>query len=129
MKPISEDFVARLERFASEQGVPLIRFEKGQPKDDVAQEYLARFKGREGLLFIGKAQEKTPVFRTERHRHPKSGHSYAWIVPCTGMVNHSLAGYVARTAPRHECHKIRQVAFAISHRVPSRSRPSFGQGQ
>jgi len=88
MKPISEDFVARLECFAKEQGIPLIRFEKGQRKDDVAQEYLARFKGREGLLFIGKAQEKTPVFRTERRRHPKSGQSYAWIVPSTGMVNH-----------------------------------------
>lgn len=88
MKPISEDFVARLESFAREQGIPLIRFEKGQRKDDVAKEYLAGFKGREGLLFIGKAQEKTPVFRTERRRHPKTGQSYAWIVPSTGMVNH-----------------------------------------
>lgn len=88
MKPISEDFVARLDRFATEQGVPLIRFKKGQRKDDVAQEHLARFKGHEGLLFIGKAQEKTPVFRTERRRHPKSGQSYAWIVPSTAMVNH-----------------------------------------
>lgn len=33
-------------------------FEKGQRKDDVAQEYLARFEGEEGVLFIGKAQEK-----------------------------------------------------------------------
>ncbi len=88
MKPISEDFVVRLERFATEQGIPLIRFEKGQRKDDVAQEHLGRFKGREGLLFIGKAQEKTPVFRTERRRHPKTGRSYAWIVPSTGMVNY-----------------------------------------
>jgi DNA-binding HxlR family transcriptional regulator len=88
MKPISEDFIARLERFAHDQGIPLIRFEKRQRKDDVAKEYLARFTGREGLLFIGKAQEKTPVFRTERRRHPKTGQSYAWIVPSTGMVNH-----------------------------------------
>jgi DNA-binding PadR family transcriptional regulator len=88
MKPISEDFVARLEQFARDAGIPLIRFEKGQRKDDVAQQYLARFEGRDGLLFIGKAQEKTPVFRTERRRHPKTGQSYAWIVPSTGMVNH-----------------------------------------
>jgi DNA-binding PadR family transcriptional regulator len=88
MKPISEDFVTRLEQFARDAGIPLIRFEKGQRKDDVAREYLARFQAREGLLFIGKAQEKTPVFRTERRRHPKTGQSYAWIVPSTGMVNH-----------------------------------------
>src|SRR6266404_6110114 len=52
MKPISEDFVARLEQFARDQAIPLLRFEKGQRKDDVAQEYLAHFKGREGILFI-----------------------------------------------------------------------------
>jgi hypothetical protein len=27
----------------------------------------------EGVVFIGKAQEKTPVFRTERRRNPQTG--------------------------------------------------------
>src|SRR6185312_13803701 len=49
MKPISEQFIARLERFASEHGIPLIRFKKGQRKDDLAKEYLSRFQGQEGL--------------------------------------------------------------------------------
>jgi len=88
MKPISDQFVSRLEEYAHQQGVPVIRFEKGQRKDDVAQEYLARFKGTQGLLFIGKAQEKTRVFRTEGRRHPKTGQRFAWIVPSTAMVNH-----------------------------------------
>jgi len=87
MKPISDQFVAELEGFAAEQKVPLIRFEKGQRKDDVAREHLARFTGTEGLLFIGKAQEKSRVFRTEGRRHPKTGQRFAWIVSSTAIVN------------------------------------------
>ena len=34
-------------------------FAKGQRKDDVAHEYLAGFTGEEGVLFVGRAQEKT----------------------------------------------------------------------
>ena len=45
-----------------------VRFEKGQRKDDVAKEHLAMFEGDEGVLFVGKAQEKASVFRTEKRR-------------------------------------------------------------
>ena len=41
----------------------------------------------EGVLFIGRAQEKTPLFRTEKRRD-REGKSYPWIVKTTGMVNH-----------------------------------------
>ena len=63
---------------------------QGQRKDDVMHEYLAAFEaaGRtEGVLFIGRAQEKTPLFRTEKRRD-REGKSYPWIVKTTGMVNH-----------------------------------------
>ncbi len=88
MKPISDQFVAQLEDYARQQKIPLIRFEKGQRKDDVAKEHLGRFRSTEGLLFIGKAQEKTRVFRTEGRRHPKTGQRFAWIVSSTAMINH-----------------------------------------
>ena len=42
----------------------------------------------EGVLFIGKAQEKTPVFRTERRRNEETGATYPWLVRSTAMVNH-----------------------------------------
>ncbi len=87
MKPISDRFVEDLEAYAKENQVPVIPFEKGQRKDDVAKEHLARFKGTEGLLFIGKAQEKSRVFRTEGRRHPKTGQRFAWIVSSSAMVN------------------------------------------
>jgi hypothetical protein len=43
-----------------------VQFRKGQRKDDVMKEYLRKFGKDEGVVFIGKAQEKTPVFRTEK---------------------------------------------------------------
>ena len=38
------------------------------------------------MVFIGRAQEKTTVFRTEKRRHP-DGVTYPWIVKTTGVVN------------------------------------------
>ena len=87
MDPISKDFVARLDRFAKQQRVPLVQFRKGERKDDVAAEYLKKFKGQEGVLFIGKAQEKTRVFRTERRRNSKTGATHPWLTRSTAMVN------------------------------------------
>ena len=50
-------------------------------------EYLARSDGSEQVLFIGRAQEKMTIFRTERRRNPTTGVAYPWIVPATAMVN------------------------------------------
>ncbi len=86
MDPISKAFIADLEQYALDNHVPLFTFAKGQRKDDVAAAYRARFTGQEGVLFIGKAQEKTKVFRTERRR-TAAGRDYPWIVQSTALVN------------------------------------------
>jgi hypothetical protein len=88
MDPISKSFIAAVERFVEQEQIPLITFAKGQRKDDIAQEYHAQFSGNEGIVFVGKAQEKTPVFRTEKRRNPDTGQTYPWIVRSTAMVNH-----------------------------------------
>ena len=36
MDPISKEFVARLDRFAKQQRVPVVQFRKGERKDEVA---------------------------------------------------------------------------------------------
>jgi hypothetical protein len=87
LDPISKTFVARLERFARERDLDLVTFEKGQPKDDVAAGYRRRFTRSEGVLFIGKAQEKVRVVRTQKRRNPQTGASYPWLVSSTAMVN------------------------------------------
>ena len=87
---ITDRFAAAVHRFAEREQVPWVDFAKGQRKDDVMHEHLAAFEaaGRtEGVVFIGRAQEKTPLFRTERRRD-REGKSYPWIVKSTGVVNH-----------------------------------------
>ncbi len=84
---ITDRFVAAVHRFADTEGIEWVDFVKGQRKDDVMQERLARFTAEEGVVFIGRSQEKTTVFRTEKRRHP-SGVAYPWIVKTTGVINH-----------------------------------------
>jgi hypothetical protein len=84
--PMSERFVEAIQRFVETEEIDLVTFAKGQRKDDVAQQYLARFNGEEGVLFVGKAQEKASVFRTETRRDARG--VYPWIIRSTAMVNH-----------------------------------------
>src|SRR6266446_5034616 len=85
--PMTQRFVEAIERFVATHGLDLVTFEKGQRKDDVAQQYLASFTGEEGVLFVGKAQEKASVFRTEKRRDAQ-GKTYPWIIRSTAMPNH-----------------------------------------
>ena len=87
MERMTRPFVQQIEAFAKQHGIPLLCFAKHQRKDDIAKEHLLRFERSDGVLFIGKAQEKASVFRTERRRHPQTGVSYPWIVKSTAMVN------------------------------------------
>ena len=87
MDPISKTFVAAIDQFARRERIPVVLFRKGQRKDDIAADYLRKFTRPEGVVFIGKAQEKTPVFRTERRRNENTGATYPWLVRSTAMVN------------------------------------------
>jgi hypothetical protein len=88
MDPMSRAFIGKVDRFVEQENIPLILFAKGQRKDDIAKEYHARYRDKEGIVFVGKAQEKTPVFRTQKRRNPQTGQTYPWIVRTTAMVNH-----------------------------------------
>jgi hypothetical protein len=88
MDPISKRFVADIHRFVADHGVDLVDFRPGERKDDVAHRYLADFEADEGVLFVGRAQEKTAVFRTEKRRNPVTGATYPWLVRRTAIVNH-----------------------------------------
>jgi hypothetical protein len=87
MDPMTKSFVAGMERFAKQQQIPVVHFRKGQRKDDIMAEHLARFDKPKGVVLLGKAQEKTPVFRTEKRRNPETGKTYPWIVRSTAMIN------------------------------------------
>ena len=84
----SHQFVAAIKRFVRKQGIDLIRFQRGERKDDRAQDYLRRWSGREGVLFVGVAQEKAHVVRTGRRRKPNSDSTYPWLMRSTAYVNY-----------------------------------------
>src|ERR1700758_1457607 len=70
MAPMSRRFVAALDRFIAQHALPLVLFCKGQRKDDVMAERLRGFAAEEGIVFVGKAQEKASVFRTVKRHNP-----------------------------------------------------------
>jgi hypothetical protein len=86
MGEMTRDFLRQFDVFVAQEKIPVVTFKKGERKDDVAAEYRKKFTGREGILFVGKAQEKVAVFRTEK-RTDSHGNKYPWIVKSTAMVN------------------------------------------
>lgn len=77
-----------VERFAESGAIPLIHFEKGQRKEDIARPYLdaAEREGREGVVLIGIAQERADVFRSPAKRDREPGR-YA-VRRLSAYVNH-----------------------------------------
>jgi len=91
MDPMTKAFVADIHGFVAARGLELISFAKGQRKDDIAHEFLARFADPvevpEGVLFVGRAQEKAGVWHTQRRHNPATGGSYAWLVRSSAFIN------------------------------------------
>jgi hypothetical protein len=88
MAEVTRPFVAAIEHFACTQGLDLITFGRRQRKDDIARQYLANFDKPEGILFVGKAQERATVVRTISQKNPRTGRSYPWLQKSTALVNH-----------------------------------------
>jgi hypothetical protein len=86
MDPMTKAFVADIHGFVAARGLELVSFGK-ERKDEVAQQFLARFAGTEGVLFVGRAQEKALVWRTQR-RYNDAGEPYAWLVRSTAFINY-----------------------------------------
>lgn len=59
---ISRHFVQRLGRYAEEREIPIIHFQRGERKDNVAQQLRQQRAVRDEVVFIGVAQEKALTF-------------------------------------------------------------------
>jgi hypothetical protein len=88
MAPVTEAFVANIHHFIAARGLDLVSFGKGEDKEAIAHRYLAAFPGDEGVLFVGRAQEKAWVFRTQKRRNPVTGAEYLWLTRATLQVNY-----------------------------------------
>jgi hypothetical protein len=88
MAPMSRAFVGEIERFAAREGVEIVRFAKGQRKDEVTRQRLAKFDRPEGVLYIGKAQERFASFRVVKRVSEHTGQPYPWLTRGSVMCNH-----------------------------------------
>jgi hypothetical protein len=87
MDPMAKAFVDDIHGFVSSRGLELVHFTKGQRKDDITQQVLGKFSEDEGVLYVGRAQEKSGVWRTQRRHNRATGGSYAWLVRSTAFIN------------------------------------------
>jgi hypothetical protein len=90
MEPMTQAFVTGLKQYAEQHEIPMVHFKSGERKDDVANAYRAAYRrqhgDREGVVFIGVAQEKASVMRTQKRMLP-TGHVGPTLVRSTAMVN------------------------------------------
>ena len=87
MAPMSRAFVADIQRFSRRDDIDMVRFKKGQRKDDESKKRLKDFHQEEGVLYIGVAQEKFGAFRVIKKQNPETGAFYPWLYRSTVMCN------------------------------------------
>jgi len=68
---ISHRFVADVEASARASQILIVRFQKGQRKDDIAVQYRRKFTASEGVVFIGVAQEQLSGFKARKEMKGK----------------------------------------------------------
>jgi hypothetical protein len=69
LPPFTQAFRKRVEQYAKEQGLNIVDFAKGEDKDEKARTYLAKFDKKQGVVLIGKAQEKALGYKAQRKDH------------------------------------------------------------
>jgi hypothetical protein len=91
MHPMTEAFAADIDHYIGARNLDLIRFTKGESKDQIAKGYLAGHNGGEQILFAGVAQEKTRIWRTRQRTDKSTGRPYPWLCQEQAMVNHCIS--------------------------------------
>ena len=102
MLPMTGHFAADIHHYIDTRRLDLVRFARGQSKDQVAKGYLAGKSGGDQILFAGVAREKTRVWRTARRRDPVTGRPYPWLYQEQAMASHwYFCGFDADFGPFH----------------------------
>jgi hypothetical protein len=67
IRPLHDRFVQAVATFADQHTIPIVQFERGQRKDELAARSRARFHAAQGVVFIGVAQERQFSFKATKH--------------------------------------------------------------
>jgi hypothetical protein len=68
LEPFHRRLVDGVEAYAARHRVPVVHFERRERKDDIVNGYRARYRGCEGVVVIGVAQERAMSFKATKHR-------------------------------------------------------------
>jgi hypothetical protein len=96
---IGDAYVKAIQRFAEEEKIPVIRFKKGQDKEEIARPYIeaAAREGKDRVVLIGIAQEKASgmeIVAPQRSREqgapphglgPRDGFCEPFLFLCLGL--------------------------------------------
>jgi hypothetical protein len=63
---MTQEFIEDIKIYAKENEIPIIHFEHGQRKDDIAAQMRRKYPVKEGVVFIGVAQEKAQAFKAQK---------------------------------------------------------------
>jgi hypothetical protein len=74
---IGDRFTKAVQDYAQENGIPIVHFEPGQRKDEIAKAYRQAYTQAEGVVFIGVAQEKAQSFKA-RKKDQKGFVGFEW---------------------------------------------------
>jgi hypothetical protein len=68
LPPFTQSFRNAVEKYAKEQGLSIVDFAKGENKDEKARAHLAKFEKNQGVVLIGKAQEKALGYKGQKSK-------------------------------------------------------------
>jgi hypothetical protein len=63
---LGDRFQGEVERFVEQQQIPVVRFQRGQRKDEVASSMRRRRSVQDGVVFVGVAQERCRSFKASK---------------------------------------------------------------
>jgi hypothetical protein len=69
---MTERYREQVKRYANQQEIPMLQFEHGQRKDDIAATYREQFAGHEGVYLIGVAQERASAFKSKKRTYEQA---------------------------------------------------------
>lgn len=63
---LGKRYRGEVQRFVDCRRIPLVRFQRGQRKDELAAAQRRRYRGEEGVVFLGIAQERSSSFKARK---------------------------------------------------------------
>lgn len=72
LNQMTQNFVQNVKQYAEENNVPIVHFKHGERKDDIAAQMRRKYPVKNGVVFIGIAQEKAYAFKG--HKKTQKGY-------------------------------------------------------